>query len=154
MIRVRSSKASSNHKTVTKTVTEIKNPLPRNGFKRFLIGLESHLSHQNSGYPLRGDRNFLCGDRTRKGGTSPQTGVKSVRWTLFSPWESPSKSRCIRYGCGWILNMSDTEKCWCGRIFLKSYKNTRTKKERVPLVPSLFFARDGTRKPGLSKAKA
>ncbi len=26
---------------------------------------------------------------TRKGGTSPQTGEKSVQWTLFSPWESP-----------------------------------------------------------------
>ena len=40
-------------------------------------------------------------ERTRKGGTSPQTGVKSVRGTLFSPWESPSVSRRIRYGCGW-----------------------------------------------------
>ena len=24
-----------------------------------------------------------------KTGTSPQTGVKSVRWTLFRSWESP-----------------------------------------------------------------
>ena len=32
-----------------------------------------------------------CG--TRKGGTSAHTGAKSVRWTLFSPWESPMNIR-------------------------------------------------------------
>ncbi len=26
---------------------------------------------------------------TRKGGTSAHTGAKTVRWTVFSPWESP-----------------------------------------------------------------
>jgi hypothetical protein len=34
---------------------------------------------------------------TRKAGTSPQTGAKSVLWTLFRPWESP-------------LNLFDTNK--------------------------------------------
>ena len=53
-----------------------------------------------TGWPL-----FWCESGTRKGGTSPQTGVKSVRWTLFSPWESPSNSRRIRYGCGLDLNL-------------------------------------------------
>ena len=27
----------------------------------------------------------------RKGGTSAHTGVKTVRWTVFSPWEIPNK---------------------------------------------------------------
>ena len=26
---------------------------------------------------------------SRKGGTSEHTGVKNVRWTFFSPWETP-----------------------------------------------------------------
>ena len=30
---------------------------------------------------------------TRKGGTSPQTGAKTCRWHVFSPWESPSDLR-------------------------------------------------------------
>ena len=42
---------------------------------------------------------------TRKGGISGHTGAKSVRWTLFSPWESPSAFSCIRYGCKWKLNL-------------------------------------------------
>ena len=37
--------------------------------------------------------------RTRKDGTSAHTGAKSVRWTLFSPWESPNKQGCIPEGC-------------------------------------------------------
>ena len=32
---------------------------------------------------------FLLVDGNRKGGTRPQTGEKSVRWTLLSPWEIP-----------------------------------------------------------------
>ena len=42
---------------------------------------------------------------TRKGVTSAHTGAKNVRWTLFSPWESPSAFSCIRYGCKWKLNI-------------------------------------------------
>ena len=53
---------------------------------------------------------FCARDGTRKGDTSPQTGVKSVRWTLFSPWESPSNSRRILYGCGLNLNIYETQK--------------------------------------------
>ena len=83
-------------------------------------GFESHLSHQNSGYPLRGDRNFLCRDGTRKGGTSPQTGVKSVQWILLSPWDSPLNLRRIRNGCGSNSNMSDVEKVLVQRTFLKN----------------------------------
>ena len=28
---------------------------------------------------------------------------KTCRWHVFRPWESPSKYRRIRHGCGWIL---------------------------------------------------
>ena len=68
------------------------------------------------GLPVRAASFFGARRGTRKGGTSPQTGAKSVRWTLFSPWESPSDSRRIRYGCGWNLNMSGAEKSWYGGI--------------------------------------
>ena len=112
-------------------------------------GFESHLSHQNSGYPIRGDRNFLCGDGTRKGGTSPRTGAKSVRWTLFSPWESPSKSRCIRYGCRLILNLSENEKVLVRRTFPKSPIRTlapNISKSHSGFGDIFAYARDGTRK--------
>ena len=45
-------------------------------------GFESHLSHQKLGYPLRDGPIFIASDGTRKGGTSPQTGVKTVRETF------------------------------------------------------------------------
>ena len=63
------------------------------------LGFESRYSDQNSGNHIRGCRNFLR-IGIRKGGTSANTGVKSVRWTLFSPWENPLIVRRIQYGCG------------------------------------------------------
>ena len=48
---------------------------------------------------------FYALNGIRKAGTSAHTGVKSVRWTLFRPWESPSKPGRIRYGCGSALKM-------------------------------------------------
>ena len=38
---------------------------------------------------------LLCGYGTRK------AVKKTVRWTVFRPWESPLVFRRIRYGCGW-----------------------------------------------------
>ena len=50
---------------------------------------------------------------TRKGGTSAHTGVKIESWrAIFSPWESPLYSRCIRYGCRWNINFSDSRTHW------------------------------------------
>ena len=40
--------------------------------------------------------------------------VKTVRWTVFSPWESLSDLRRIPEGCGSIRNMSDAGKDWYG----------------------------------------
>ena len=52
---------------------------------------------------------YLQSDGTRKGGTSAHTGVKIESWrAIFSPWESPSYSRCIRYGCRWNMNFQDS----------------------------------------------
>ena len=64
--------------------TEIENPFISNAFGRFSAGFESPLSHQKGRAPygvlfLFGERD----DRTRKG------VKKTVRWTVFSPWESP-----------------------------------------------------------------
>ena len=44
---------------------------------------------------------FLFGycDGIRKAGPGP-AGVKTVRWTVFRPWENPSLSERTRYGCG------------------------------------------------------
>ena len=39
----------------------------------------------------------------------PLARQQSVHRTLCCPWESPSKSRCIRYGCRLNLNMSENE---------------------------------------------
>ena len=48
---------------------------------------------------------FVCTrDGTRK------AVQKTYRRRVFRPWESPSDSKRIRYGCGWNLNMSDGEK--------------------------------------------
>ncbi len=47
---------------------------------------ESVGSPKNS-HTIRCGSFLLYGNR--KAGTSPQTGVKSVRWTLFRPWEIP-----------------------------------------------------------------
>ena len=41
----------------------------------------------------------------RKDGTSAHTGVKSVRWTLFSPWEDPLVSGRTPCGCGQKSNL-------------------------------------------------
>ena len=74
------------------------------------LGFESRHFDQKSG-------NHLCGCRIfyrvgiRKGGTSPQTGVKSVRWTLFSPWENPFVHRRTLYGCGYGRILSDKKLC-------------------------------------------
>lgn len=46
---------------------------------------------------------FGMWDGTRK------ADLKTVRWTVFPPWESPSKFGCIRYGCRRILNLHDVE---------------------------------------------
>ena len=44
---------------------------------------------------------------TRKDGTSAHTGAKIESWrAIFSPWESPSYFRRIRYGCGWNRNFT------------------------------------------------
>ena len=76
-------------------------------------GFESHLSHQNSGYPLRGDRNFLFRDGTRK------AVKKTCRWHVFRPWESPLNLRRIQYGCGSNSSMSDVKKSWYIALFQK-----------------------------------
>ena len=55
---------------------------------------------------------------------------KTVRWTVFPPWESPSKSRRIQYGCGLVLRKRKV------MGYPKGYPN--------------FFARNGSRKNGTS----
>ena len=55
-------------------------------------GFESHLSHQNSGYPLRGDRNFLCGDGTRKGDLAEGKVIKCPVDTLLARGRVPQIS--------------------------------------------------------------
>ena len=46
-----------------------------------ITGFQGH----PNGVPL----NLWNGYRTRKAGTSAHTGAKTVRWTVFRPWESP-----------------------------------------------------------------
>ena len=68
-------------------------------------GFESLPVYQKSRYPSGYLLFWFSGKKgTRKGGTSACTGAKTVRWTVFSPWESPSYSRCIRQGCRWNMN--------------------------------------------------
>ena len=92
---------------------------------------------QNSGYPLRGDRNFLCSDGTRK------AVKKTCRWHVFRPWESPSNSRRIRNGCGLNLNMSENEKVLVHGTFPESPKRTLAPKKRLPLRAASFCAEMG-----------
>ena len=75
---------------------------------------------------------------------------------FFSPWESPSNSRRIRYGCGLHLNVSDTEKVLILCTFSKKfYKNIRTQKSRYPEgleqlnAARMSAAGDGSTEPNL-----
>ena len=52
-------------------------------------GFESRSPDQNKGYPIQGSLYFIW-QGIRKTDTSPQTGAKSVRWTLFRSWENPA----------------------------------------------------------------
>ena len=70
---------------------------------------------------------------------------KTCRWHVFRPWESPSKSRCIRYGCRWILNTSDAEKVLVRTHFRKSAIRTRTPKKRSSLRTASFGHVGGSR---------
>ena len=90
-------------------------------------GFESHLSHQKR-EGTKGTLSFLVWVvRTRK------AVKKTCRWHVFRPWESPSKSRCIRYGCRWVLNMCDAEKPLVrAHLFNKFYKSIGTK---IPVIP-------------------
>ena len=76
-------------------------------------GFESPLSHQKTEIPIRVSQLFYAREGTRKAGGSVSS-VKTVLWTVFSPWESPSDLRRIPEGCGSIRNMSDAGKDWYG----------------------------------------
>ena len=75
-------------------------------------GFESLPAYQKNGKYQMVLPVFLCVGRTRKGGTSPQTGVKIESWrAIFSPWESPAGFRCIPWGCRWNLLLHHGQKC-------------------------------------------
>ena len=68
-----------------------------------------------------------------KGRPDRREGKKVSGGHFLSSWESPSKSRCIQYGCRWILNMSDFEKVLVRAHFPKSPTRTLAPKKRLPL---------------------
>ena len=93
---------------------------------RFAFGKSAASPHARTKYlqiPF-GIWRYFC---LRKRGDSRKAVKKTCQWHVFRPWESPSDSRRIRYGCGWNLNTSDAQKRWYGRTFGKSYITTRTK---------------------------
>ena len=104
-------------------------------------GFESHLSHQISPNPIWDLEIFLF---AREMGLERPLR-KHAGGMFFRPWESPSKSRCIRYGCRWILNMSDFEKVLVRAHFFKSPIRTLAPKN-PDIHPDIwiFLCSDGT----------
>ena len=70
---------------------------------------------KKSRYPS-GYLDFLMPDGTRK------AVKKTCQWHVFRPWESPTKSRRIRYGCGLILIICKIQKSWYERFSVDSFK--------------------------------
>ena len=61
-------------------------------------GFESLPAYQKkSRYPFGYLDFFVVSGGTRKAGPG-EAGVKTVRWTVFRPWESPLLARCIPHG--------------------------------------------------------
>ena len=81
-----------------------------------------------------------------KGRPCRRQGNKVSGGHFVSPWESPSKSRCIQYGCRWILNMSDFEKVLVRAHFFEGPIRTLAPKIGLSLTgwPN-FYCLDGTR---------
>ena len=104
-------------------------------------GFESHLSHQKSGYPIRGDRNFLCLRWDSKARPERSEGIKQSGGLFYRAWGSPSNSRRIRYGCGLNLNMSDAEKALVRAHFSKSPIRTLAPRESPYRTFPLIFCK-------------
>ena len=73
-------------------------------------GFESLPVYQKFQIPVRVSGIFYTLGGTRKDGRAKR-GKKVSGGHFFSPWESPSASRRIRYGCGWKQN------CFSHRLF-------------------------------------
>ena len=120
-------------------------------------GFESHLSHQNIGYPFTGWPIFLYSRWDSKARPERSEGIKQSRGLFYRAWESPLNLRRIRNGCGSNSNMSGAEKVLVQRTFSKSPIRTL-----APNISELLlgfgdvfvYARDGTRKAGLAFGKA
>jgi len=71
---------------------------------------------------------IFCPYGNRKGDTSEHTGVKTVRWTVFSPWEIPFSS---------------------GPSF-KDVDGRKLRPREGHLLVSFIFARTGIERPALA----
>ena len=80
---------------------------------------------------------FFNTRRDSKGRPDQREGKKVSGGHFFSPWESPSNSRRIRYGCGWNLNVPDTEKVLVSRAFSKNPVRTFVPKKNNPNLISV-----------------
>ena len=109
-------------------------------------GFESPLSHQKTEIPIRVSQLFYAREGTRKAGGSVSS-VKTVLWTVFSPWESPSDLRRIPEGCGSNWNLYEAQKRWNAALFQKVQKEYSHQKGALW---GSFFARER----GLERAAA
>ena len=69
-------------------------------------GFESLPVYQKMRIPIWVSAFFDALGGTRKAGPGT-AGAKTVRWTVFRPWESPLICRRIRYGCGCKSNRAE-----------------------------------------------
>ena len=112
-------------------------------------GFESHLSHQNIGYPFTGWPIFLYSRWDSKARAERSEGIKQSRGLFYRAWESPLNLRRIRNGCGSNSNMSGAEKVLVQRTFSKSPIRTlapNISESHLGFGDIFVCTRDGTRK--------
>ena len=102
----------------------------------------SPISRMEKGLPLWGGP-FSMREMGLERAAAAQAAVKTVRWTVFSPWESPFQFETHPVGVWSKLEPFRYQKTLVHRTFSKkSHKNTRTKILVTPCGVADIFMRE------------